>query len=499
MIDNARQRAAIVAVSAALGTVLMSRASSAADLQVIAPLRAACEAALDAERADGKGHGARESCHRVSSLSAAPEDMRNEVASIMSPARQPSMDDMALSLLVVDAAIRKASDQPWPHLARCDVARRLGSADGLAVCRTDLETMARRHPATPAALASIASPISPGGTLARLALAALLLGTLFHSLRSRRRSRAALDPTSRPALAGRPGPGVAALVLAAASLLAVRPASADTAAPRDRLSDFVIDDADPESSIPDAETQNRKPLEFGYFLQDLAAKAEAAQKRDDHAAAARFFRAFTKATPRSAYGPRKLCAELESLGDVQGAIVACRTALTREGTTVDDYSRFVDLALARKGALAPLERKEIEAVIAHLEKEAPGVVPAKLHCALAVRVQDRKALDTCTATLAKTAADDPQTVSFQWALAVMKGDRRAATHLIERARGLGMKPEALAQMERATNELQARRFVRAALWGLGLALFAVLAALALRAAAGRRRSSAPFSVAPPAA
>ena len=71
----------------------------------------------------------------------------------------------------------------------------------------------------------------------------------------------------------------------------------------------------------------------------------------------------------TAFGPRKECEALETLGDVSGAVVACREVLTRPGVVVEDYTHFVDLVLENRKPLPELEPKELENVIAHLEKE----------------------------------------------------------------------------------------------------------------------------------
>ena len=101
-------------------------------------------------------------------------------------------------------------------------------------------------------------------------------------------------------------------------------------------------------------------MQFGYYLQDLAAKVERAQKNGDTAAVIRYYRAIAKAAPRSPYGPRKLCEVLQSTGDVDGAIVACRTATVIEGTTVGDFRRLIEVILAKPGSLSKELRDEAQ-------------------------------------------------------------------------------------------------------------------------------------------
>src|SRR3954468_1542472 len=95
-------------------------------------LRGACIGALAREAKGERPASSGEPCHRALRLGGTPEDERNEVASLMSPVANPSLDDLAVSALLVDAAERQAVDQPWAYLARCDIARRMGSADTLA-------------------------------------------------------------------------------------------------------------------------------------------------------------------------------------------------------------------------------------------------------------------------------------------------------------------------------------------------------------------------------
>jgi hypothetical protein len=446
-------------------------------------LRSACQKALAAEAADGRPHDSRTPCHAAAKATGMPEDMRNEVRALVNPTAHPSLEDLGVALMLVEAAVNKAANQPWGHLARCDVAERLGNAAALTTCLADMDAMARKHPASQQALATLRYPASPPVWLGRIGLGLLFVATLIHAGRGWRRRRAQSGRQDLPAT-----PAAASTIALVALFAVAGPARADELPKieKDHLGDIVIDDANPEASVPDLETQNRKPLQFGYFLQDLGGKAEAAVKRGDHAAAARYFKALATATPKSAFGPRQLCLELEAAGDIAGAVVACRTAITREGATIGDYERFVAVALARKTALAPLERKEIAAVVAHVESESPGATANRLRCDLAVRVSDRKALEACTAALVKLAPDDPQTVSYQWALAMLTHDKGKATELIGRARQLGMSVAGVSEMKRATDEMATRNLVRIAV-GVLTALVAAVALYGFWSWNNRRR------------
>lgn len=260
--------------------------------------------------------------------------------------------------------------------------------------------------------------------------------------------------------------------------------------PKGDFGSIKIDEANPEASIPSVEQQNKKPLEFGYYLQDLLTHAELAKKRGDHGAAARLYKAVTLAAPLAAVGPRLWCEQLRAMGD-SDAILACRTAITRSGTNAADYANFVEAVLASKQPLPAEEPKELANVISHLEKESsePGAV-ASLRCKVAVRFQDTAALKACTQKLAEIAPNDPQTVSFQWALAMAKHDGREAGRLLDRAKGLGLDGDALDKMEKATSDLGRQHMGRFVLVGVSIGLLA-LAAFRWRSSRRIASSAAP--------
>jgi hypothetical protein len=208
---------------------------------------------------------------------------------------------------------------------------------------------------------------------------------------------------------------------------------------------------------PDAELY-KNPLQLGYLIQDLIDKAAAAEKRGDHAAEARYFRALTKVAPNEAFAPRKACTAYEEAGDLPDAVLACRTVLGRPGTNVDDSLHFINLVLSTKGPLPAAERTELYAVIKHLEHETQlGALPSVLRCDVALRFNDVPALEACSKELAAKAPKDPKTISFEWALALEKRDRGSALQLIDRARAVGMSGDGIARMERATRAMTLRR------------------------------------------
>jgi hypothetical protein len=280
---------------------------------------------------------------------------------------------------------------------------------------------------------------------------------------------------------------IAALMLCG-SAASARTASAAGLTPLTSI--FPIDHANPEASIPSVAARNAKPLEFGYFLQDLVTFAEAAGRAGDHVSEARYYRAFTKAVPDAVAGFSRLCTSLESAHQRDEALVACRKALGLGGATLEDHVRFVRLVLARPGPLGPAERDDVNAVIAHL-RESPDtrVAASHLQCELGVHLESIPLLAECTAALAAIAPSDPKTLTFEWALAIRQGDAARARALIGRARAFGLKDESLARMERATDALEGawrHRLVD----GRALLATALIAAIGLGAIYARRRRSA---------
>jgi hypothetical protein len=470
----------------ALIVLLLTSSARASEADVA---RTTCETAIDAEQAGGRPGSSRLPCRNAYIQGNTPRDMRNEVTSMLSTRGKPSLDDLSVATLIADAAVRAAPGEAWGYLARCEVARRLGSADVLETCLRDLRRVAPDAPATKAALALAPEPTSWELWLARFALVAGLLGTLAHALVRRRTTRRSSTPLK-----------VAAGIALAFALALVGPAAAradepaepdegmsapaDPLAmpdPRKDLSHFKIDDANPEASVPTLEQRNKGPLQFGYFIQDLVTRGERSAKQGDHAAAARYYRALSAASADTAVGPRRLCEELEAAHDLPGAVIACRTTLTRGGVTAGDYTRFVHVALAKPGPLLPLEEKELAAVIDHVSAEAQlGALVPVLRCEVALRAHDMPALESCTRQLATAAPNDPKTVSFQWAVALDRQDRAAAEHLVERAREVGVAPEGIARMEAATNAMSRQRTGRLMLVVLAVVVAGVILALGAR-------------------
>ncbi|MBC7988543.1 MAG: hypothetical protein H7Y19_03025 [Luteimonas sp.] len=224
-------------------------------------------------------------------------------------------------------------------------------------------------------------------------------------------------------------------------------------------SKFRIDDRDPEASVPPPKEQNANPLEFGYLLQDLLERAEQAHKANDLHGVVKYYRAVAKAVPDRAKGWAKLCEAYEAIKEVDKATKACRYAVDREGVELADYVRYVHLILAKEGDLRPDDRTELTKVLEHLSKQnGLELATSHLRCEIGVRLGDVAMLETCTASLAKLAPEDPRTVVFQWSLAMHKGQRQEAERLIERAKSQGVVLSSITRMAEATAALGRPKF-----------------------------------------
>src|SRR5262249_19878130 len=158
----------------------------------------------------------------------------------------------------------------------------------------------------------------------------------------------------------------------------------------------------------------------------------------------------------------------EASDNISKAIDACRTAITRNGSTAADYTHFVNVVLSSHDALPDKEQQELLAVVDHFQKETTtegGLWTVRCTGARGLYNQDQ--LETCTTELAKLAPKDPTTVSFLWALAVQKHDRTTALQLIDRARGIGMSSEWISRMEAGTDQMTRRFRMKMGIIGVG--------------------------------
>jgi tetratricopeptide (TPR) repeat protein len=419
----------------------------------------------------GQQKTAGEVCQRALMLGQSAEDMRNRVASWVVGPLPPSMVDLVSASFMADGAVRKAPQQPAGYWARADIALRLGDRELLNAALSDLRRVAPDHAETKRMIALAAAPRAPIWVWAgRLAVVLAFLVTAGHALRRN---------WLRPRLPGTMAAAVLAILFVG---LATRPAFAEEPPARPD-----IDDANPEASLRSLE-KNDNPLAFADVLQELADRGLKATARGDYAAAARYWTAVTKAVPDRSYGFARLCESFDALGQREQALVACRNAVTREGTLVGDFTHLSELLLSKDGPLTPTERRQVDVSIGQLAKEPKAALPTdQLRCELAAHEHDVSGLRASSARLTAAAPDELKTIWCQWALAVETRDKKTADDLIERVRATGTHGKVTVQMEETTRGLpegHPARLARAGRWGVSGAL-AFLLALSLYAGGKR--------------
>jgi tetratricopeptide (TPR) repeat protein len=400
-------------------------------------------------------------CQNALVLGRTAEDMRNRVAAWVAGPTPPSMDDLVAAFSMADGAVRVAPAEPWGYLARTDLALRLDDRALLDAAIADLNRYAPNHETTKRMTTYASQVKTTGKSVVGLAIALLLLGTGFHAA-SRQWPRRRL----------RRGAGLAALLFLVVGMSS-SPASGTT-----------------DGDVPTAEQQLANPLGFAQLLLMLTERAESATARGDHAAAVRAYTDLTKAVPQAAYAYARLCDSLDDLGDREQAIVACRTALTRQGTKEGDHTHFVRLLLTKSGPLTAAERRQIGVVLDHLSKEPRAALTAeRVRCNVAVHERDIPALSDCVAKLAAAEPSDGRTISFQWALALETGHAIAAERLLRAATRAGVDADSLGRMREATRALTRKTLARAgrgAALGAGASLVLLVVYVGLRRGRARR-------------
>jgi hypothetical protein len=259
------------------------------------------------------------------------------------------------------------------------------------------------------------------------------------------------------------------------------------AAPGDISTKFPVNDENPVAGLPTAEQRDADPLEFGYLLQDLIARAEGAHAKQDWAGSVKYYEALARLVPDRAIGFSRLCWGYANLGEIDVAAANCGKALRLGGARVMDHFRFVSLILQKQN-LSTADVSDVEASLVHLRahvaakagvaeptssdqgaldalerqtaaKDALGaqtlpVEIAVLGCRLAVRLRQPERIESCLTALGDAGAAPKVRVPFEWAKAVVTKDRARAAVVVANAKSLGF-PEAAIESMRAE---QARTF-----------------------------------------
>lgn len=259
----------------------------------------------------------------------------------------------------------------------------------------------------------------------------------------------------------------------------------------DLATKWPVNDEDPSASIPDTEARNKDPLEFGYFLQDLIARAEGAFTEKDYQAAIRYYEALGKAVPDKAITFRRLCTAYERVGNLRKAEGNCWALLKRKGVVVDDHLRLMRLSLSQisEGApavveertrmidasadhvrqhlsetpkedlakLSPKERGDLQPPSDSAEVELPLELQVELvACRLAAHLRDIMRLQQCVDALHSIKADAKLAIPFQWSHAVARGDQTRIDQVLADAKQLGMPAEAIKAMAEGPKTLPPR-------------------------------------------
>jgi tetratricopeptide (TPR) repeat protein len=381
-----------------------------------------------------------------------PSAVRATVRSLVAGPTAPSFGELAQALRLLSTERERSPKNPQLAAAACDVAESLGDGNMLQRCAEELELIAPDYGPTRGAELALARTCPPWrfwtGWIS-VAVAAIVTG--IDALRRAMRSRAGRGP--QRALA-------AILVILAMSF------SGAARAEGKWLSQWPIDDKNPESSIPPAADLKANALQAGYFLQDLISKAALASKAGDHAGAIRFYQAMLKMVPDRSISLTRMCTEFEAMGDLNGAVNSCGLALALDGVTGDDYAHFVHLLLRKETTLTDKDVGALTNVINHVKADPNGAVLGnELQCEVALRTKDVDKLSECTAALVAAAPKDSATILYEWNLALARHDYAQASQLVVAAKAAGIKGDALNHMERATNEAKGNRH-----WMLGLFL-----------------------------
>jgi len=375
----------------------------------------------------------------------------------------PSVDQIFQALAFIRLVNTVSPRTAIPALLVCEIASSTGNGPALVQCATELEKVAPGDAETLRIQSMVAALCPPARFWAGwLALLAWVLVTAGHAL---------YGAVAR----GRRTAGLAAVAAIAAGLLLALPgvARADALHPAEpgMLSKWPVDDAHPEQHIPDEKARASEPLEFGYWLQDCAFKAESATKHGNHAAAIKYYAALAAAVPDRAISYSKMCDEYEALGEKDKALESCGQAILRAGARVGDYIHFVNLDLAKPG---PLPEKDVVAlgrVLQTLKEDRLGkdAVP-ELECKVGVRTSNVVQLRECTAALAASAPDGAKTVTYLWALATLEGQYDEASRLVARAGQAGVATPDLDNMRKATAAERTRHKQRILLVVLAVAV-----------------------------
>jgi tetratricopeptide (TPR) repeat protein len=437
------------------------------------PKRLICEGMT----ALGRGTEALHACYQSMQIARTNLAVRAVVRALVVGRDLPTLTHVAEALMYASSERARAPNHWVLSSALCDIAERIGDLSMLQRCTGELVRLAPDADETKQALALLNAKCPPiRFWVGWIALGLAIVGTAAHVLRRgvARVSRAPIQ-------------AVGAAVVALGFVLGATGTAHAQEKPTGWLTTWPINEDDPESSVPDAKKRNEDPLQFGYWLQDVALKGEVYAKHGMHDKAIKFYRALAKAVPDRAISFSRLCTEYEAIDDREKAIASCGMAISLQGVTQGDYAHYVHLVLAKTGPLTSQDVGFLNLAIEGFKKD-PQAHPLvdKLECEVGTRTSNVELLRECTTALVASAPNDLQTIAFQWALAMQEGKLDDARGLLERAKELGEKDEGVQSMQRAINAAARRKQLHVGLVVLAGILFAAAGAVFARSYRRRR-------------
>ena len=428
----------------------------------------------------GRRDQALSACRVALSSGGSAMDSRAMVGALMLGEGKADPGDLSLAALYAKRAMDADPTEVWGHAASCDLARRLGDDEALLRCSAQLKQIAPDDLETRLVLARLPLRLALRGWLPPVLWGTMLLlalTTIVRRLRARRR----VDSTASVVASA-----VALLTfgsLGVANAQPAKPAESDapaTAAAPLEPGGIQIDPENPEASLPTTATMDSfNAVSFGYLIMELAARSEEAMKAKDYVHAEKYYRAMAKAVPDRSAAFSSLCDVQRKLGNLAGAIDSCRSAVSKEGTTIADHAALVHLLLEKSTVLPKEDRDEALELANHVVTQTPADKAGyTLQCEVALKLEDWSLLQSCSDKLAKLAPDELQTVSYQWASAVAHHELAQAHELVERARALGMSEDGLARLVAGIEEVSPWYRGRALPLLGGGAVLALLIALA---------------------
>lgn len=133
----------------------------------------------------------------------------------------------------------------------------------------------------------------------------------------------------------------------------------------DLATKWKVNDADPKSSIPSMAERNADPIEFAYFLQDMAARAERNFRGGNWLEAIKYYEALGHAVPEASISFSRLCVAYANVGRYEIAAGNCGKAVALPLAKVIDHIRFIENTL-KSEHFSARDLENIDASLTHL-------------------------------------------------------------------------------------------------------------------------------------